>query len=113
MEIAKFVLIAIGGLATVVGLVFGLGRVFGRQQARESVEAGEILKLGLEMAHIQEKINGLVEDIHELDKADMLTTQKLKTLEGQTKVLFELLNKQGEKLEGFFNKMYDLKVATR
>ena len=76
MEIAKFVLIAIGGLATVVGLVFGLGRVFGRQQARDSVEAGTILKLGLELAVLQEKLTNLSDDIHELDKADILSTQK-------------------------------------
>lgn len=111
MEIAQFVFMAIGGLATLVGLVFGLGRVFGRQQARENVEAGEVLKMGLEMAVIQEKLTTLSDDIHELDKADILSTQKLKTLEGQTKILFELLNKQGEKLENFFNKMYDLKVS--
>lgn len=111
MEIAKLVFTVIGGAATVIGLVFGLGRVLGRQQARDKVEAGEVLRLGLEMAHIQEKITSLSEDIHELDKADILSTQKLKTLEGQTRVLFELLNKHGEKLEGFFNRMYDLKAS--
>ena len=67
--------------------------------------------MGLDIAVILDKLNSLVDDIHKLDKADILSTQKLQTLEGQTKVLFELLNKQGEKLENFFNKMYDLKAS--
>ena len=113
METAQFVFMAIGGLATVVGLVFGLGRVFGRQRERESVEASEILKLGLELAHTQEKVNSLVEDIHELDKTGLLTTQKLETLQGQVKVLFDKMDKQGEKLEKFFNNMYELKALKK
>lgn len=111
MEIAQFLFTAVGGLATVVGLVFGLGKLLGRHQARERVEAGEVLKLGLELAAIQEKIETLCEHIHELDKADVLSTQKIETLEGQVKALFSQIDKQGEKLEGFFNKMYDLKAS--
>ena len=116
MEIVELIFKSIGGLVSVGAFIFTLGKLFGKnetrdkvQEVKDKVEAGKVVELSCELAVIRTKLEAMNETLHDLQAAKLLSTQKHDTFEGQLKVLFEMINKQGGKLEDFFNKMYDLK----
>ena len=116
MDKIELIFKTIGGLVTVGAFIFTLGKLFGKseakdkvQEVKDKVEAGKVVELSCELAVMRTKLEAMNETLHDLQAAKLLSTQKHDTYEGQLKVMFEMINKQGEKLEDFFNKMYDLK----
>ncbi len=109
MEIAEFIFTTVGIIFTIVASIFALGRVFGKHQSDEKVEAAKIIEMAIELAEFRAKLDVLNDTIHELEKADVLSTQKVETLEGQQKVMFKMIDKLGDKIEVFMNKMFEFK----
>ena len=109
----EFLIKVIGGMFTVGATVFGYGKVQGariaKRKAAEDAQTKEGLALVARLALIEKKALDFQETLRELEKSDAVSTQKIKTLEGQMKAIFSLIHDQGEKLNDFFNKMYDLK----
>ena len=109
METIEFIFKILGGIATLGAFVFAIGKFLGKHQAKEEVDAGKLVELSCELAIYKTKLEEMQDNIHELEKAGLVSTQKIQTLESQQKVMFDMIDKLGLKLEDQFNKLYELK----
>ena len=98
-----------GVLFTCAGVVYGWGLWRGKKQVKAEGDAAKLVELAVELGIIKTNISNLSEVVRDLKEADALSTQKIMSLEGSISTLFKLVDKQGEKIEDFFNKIYEIK----
>ena len=121
MEEIQFIFWIIGGIISVCATIFAFGRFTGKWQSKANVleevqkDVEEIIqKLDNavkpdDFKSVKEILESVLSKIHELEKSQVLSKSKAETIEGQVRQLFKAVEKLGEKLENFMDKILEVR----